>query len=127
MIKDSIPSIGYDHGGILLKGCCTMIADYIRKNFYWCIFWGFFLQFVGGSVTAMSHSLPLIVLGWSVCLIGMVLLLIGFDFYVRSKGRSPTWSLLALLSIIGWIVLILLKDKSHSSLNRGNHKVTDYI
>jgi hypothetical protein len=120
IIKDSVPSIGYGQRVILPKGCCTMIVDYMRKNFYWCIFWGFFLQFVGGSVTAMSHSLPLIVLGWSVCLIGMVLLLIGFDFYIRSKGRSPAWCLLALLSIIGWVVLILLKDKNQSSLNQEN-------
>ena len=89
-----------------------MIADYIRKNFYWCIFWGFFLQFVGGSVTAISHSLPLVVLGWSICLVGTVLLLIGFYFYVQSKGRSPEWCLLALLSIIGWVILVLLKDKT---------------
>jgi len=103
------------------------MADYMRKNFYWCIFWGFFLQFVGGSVTAVSHSLPLIVLGWSICLVGTVLLLIGFDFYVRSKGRSPAWCVLALLSIIGWVVLILLKDKSLSSFNQEGPEVNDYI
>jgi hypothetical protein len=97
-----------------------MIADYVRKNFYWCIFWGFFLQFVGGSVTAMSHSLPLIVLGWSIFLVGTVFLLIGFCFYVKSKGRDPAWCVLALLSIVGWVVLVLLKDKSHSSLNQEN-------
>jgi hypothetical protein len=103
------------------------MADYIRNNFYWCIFWGFFLQFVGGSVTAMSHSLPLIVLGWSIYLVGTLLLLIGFGFYVRSKGRSPAWRLLALLSIIGWVILIFLKDKSFSSLNQENPEVTGYI
>jgi hypothetical protein len=103
------------------------MADYIRNNFYWCIFWGFFLQFVGGSVTAMSHSLPLIVLGWSIYLVGTLLLLIGFGFYVRSKGRSPAWCLLALLSIIGWVILIFLKDKSFSSLNQENPEVTGYI
>ena len=97
-----------------------MVLSYIQKNFYWCIFWGFFLQFVGGSLAAMSHSLLLTVLGWSVCLVGTVLLLIGFEFYIRSKGRSPAWCLFALLSIIGWVILILLKDKSYSSLNQEN-------
>jgi len=87
------------------------VADYIRRNFYWCIFWGFVLQFVGGCVTVMSHSLPITGLGWSIYLVGTVLLVIGFGFYVRSKGRSPAWSLLALISIIGWVILVILKDK----------------
>jgi hypothetical protein len=103
------------------------MVDCIRKNFYWCIFWGFVLQCVGGSVTAMSHSLPFIVLGWSIYIAGTALLLIGFSFYVRSKGRSQAWCLLAMLSIIGWVILILLKDKSFSSLNQENAEVTDYV
>jgi cytochrome b561 len=104
-----------------------MVADYIRKNFYWCIFWGFVLQCVGGSVTAMSHSLPVTVLGWSIYLVGTALLLIGFSFYVRAKGRSPAWCLLALLSVIGWVVLILLKDRTLLSLNQKDPEVTDCI
>ena len=97
-----------------------MVLSYIRKNFYWYIFWGFFLQFVGGSGIAMSNSLPLTVLGWSIYLAGTGILLVGFSFYVKSKGRNPAWCLLALLSIIGWGVLILLKDKSRSSFNQDN-------
>ncbi|MHC4464563.1 MAG: hypothetical protein ACYTEK_01870, partial [Planctomycetota bacterium] len=92
----------------------------IHKNFYWCIFWGFVVQCVGGSVTAMSHSLPLTALAWSIYLVGTALLLIGFSFYVSSKGRSRAWSLLALLSLIGWVVLILLKDKNLSCLDEEN-------
>jgi hypothetical protein len=68
----------------------------------------------------VSHFIALIVFGWLVCLVGTAILLIGFDFYVSSKGRNKVWCLLALLSIFGWIVLILLKDKSHSSLNQEN-------
>ena len=91
-----------------------MAENYIQRNFYWCIFWGFVVQCVGGSVTAMSHSLPLTILGWSIYLVGTALLVIGFGFYVSSKGRSIAWCLLALLSLIGWVVLILLKDKKLS-------------
>ncbi len=106
---------------------CLVLKQYIRKNFYWCIFWGFVLQCVGGSVTAMSYSLPVIVLGWSIYVAGTAILLIGFGVYVKSKGRSPAWSLLALLSLVGWVVLILLKDKTPSSMNQGNPEVTGCI
>jgi hypothetical protein len=118
-VEDSTASIGFNQRLISPEGYCTMMADYIRKNFYWCIFWGFFLQFIGGSVIAMSHSLPLIVLGWSIYSAGTVLLLIGFSFYVRTKSRSLEWCLLVLLSIIGWLVLILLKDKKILVLKPG--------
>ncbi len=94
------------------QGDCVIMTEYVRKNFYWFIFWGFVLQCVGGSVTAMSHSLPLTMLGWSIYLVGTALLLVGFGFYVRSKGRSRAWCLLALISIIGWAILVLLRDKS---------------
>jgi hypothetical protein len=40
---------------------------------------------------------------------------------VRSKGRSPAWCLLALLSIIGWVILIFLKDKSGLYLNQEDY------
>jgi len=88
-----------------------VLEQHKRKNFYRFIFWGFVLECVGGSVTAMSHSLLLSVLGWSIYVVGTALLLIGFGYYVKSKGRSPAWSLLALISVIGWAILILLKDK----------------
>lgn len=99
-------------------------ADYIHKNFYWCIFWGFVLQCVGGSVAAMRHSPSLIVLGWSIYIAGTAVLLIGFSVYVKSKGRNPAWSLLALLWLIGWVILILLRDRSHLSVSEKNPKMT---
>jgi len=99
---------------------CLALKQCIAKNFYWCIFWGFVLQCVGGSVIAMSHSLPVIVFGWLIYVAGTAILLIGFGVYVRSKGRSPAWSVFALLSLVGWLVLILLKDKTLPALNEQN-------
>ncbi len=96
-----------------------MVADYIHKNFYWCIFWGFVLQCIAGSVTAMSHSLPVIVFGWLIYVVGTAILLTGFGVYVKSKGRSPAWCLLALLSLVGWLILILLKDRKSLMLKPG--------
>ncbi len=45
-------------------------------------------------------------------LIGSALLLIGFAFYAKAKGRSPAWCIMAFLSFIGVIVLASLNDKT---------------
>jgi len=49
-------------------------------------------------------------LGLAVSLIGTTLLLGGFAYYAKAKGRHPAWRLMAFLSIIGLIVLACLKD-----------------
>ena len=51
-------------------------------------------------------------IGLAVSLVGTVLLLIGLAFYAKAKGRHPAWCLMAFLSLIGLIVLALLKDKA---------------
>ncbi len=45
-------------------------------------------------------------------LLGTVLLIIGLVYYAKAKGRHPAWGIMGLLSIIGLIVLALLKDRS---------------
>lgn len=45
-----------------------------------------------------------------ILLAGSILLLIGFAYYAKAKGRHPAWCLMALLSLIGLIVLGCLKD-----------------
>jgi hypothetical protein len=47
-----------------------------------------------------------------VMLIGTALLLVGFAYYAKAKGRNPAWCLMAFLSFIGLIVLGILKDMS---------------
>ena len=89
-----------------------MIVDYVRKNFHWAVYWGVILQCAGGLMCPIRSYPFLGILGWLITIIGTILLLAGFAFYVKSKGRSIAWSLLALLSIVGWIILIFLKDKS---------------
>ena len=89
-----------------------MIIDYIRNNFHWAVYWGVILQIAGGLIHP-TRSYPLFaIFGWLITIIGTILLLVGFAFYAKSKGRSIAWSLLALLSIVGWVILILLGDKS---------------
>jgi xanthosine utilization system XapX-like protein len=54
-------------------------------------------------------------------IIGSALLLVGFAFYAKAKGRSPAWCLMAFLSFIGLIVLASLTDKT-KNINQANLK-----
>jgi len=63
-------------------------------------------------MTPIRNYPLLAIFGWLIILIGTILLLVGFAFYLKSKNRHLGWCLFALLSIFGWIVLILLKDKT---------------
>lgn len=54
-------------------------------------------------------------LGLVMTLGGTVMLLFGFAYYAKAKGRSPLWCLAGFLSLIGLIILALLKD--HSGVN----------
>ena len=86
-----------------------MIKEYNRKSFYLGIP-GIILQIGGRFVTdSIGETTNLGVL---ISLVGTALLITGFVFYAKAKGRHPAWSLLAFLSIIGLIALACLKDKS---------------
>ena len=101
---------------------------YLRKNFYWCIFWGIILQ-IAGSLLRPVHNYRqefttlttfMATFGYLFLLSGIALFLLGFYFYVKSKHRHSIWCLFALLPIIGWIVLVLLKDKNPLPLSKEN-------
>ena len=62
---------------------------------------GIVLQLAGGFA-----------LGFLVQLLGTALLIAGFAYYAKAKGRNSAWCLLAFLSIIGLIVLACLKDRT---------------
>jgi hypothetical protein len=114
-----------------------VVRDYLRRNFYWCIFWGITLQIAGvllrpvyiyqitGNFLRPLHNhlqefTILTAFSYLVSLSGTALLLLGFYFYVKSKHRHSIWCLFALLPILGWIVLILLKDKNPLPLSKEN-------
>jgi hypothetical protein len=67
---------------------------------------GLILQVVGNFKMSSPESR----LGLLSYLAGTVLLLIGFAYYARAKGRHPAWCLVAFLSFIGLVVLALLPD-----------------
>jgi hypothetical protein len=61
----------------------------------------------------MLHEQPGSLLALLIGVVGTVLLLIGFAYYAKAKGRHPAWCLMAFLSCFGLIALALLKDKSN--------------
>ncbi len=52
-----------------------------------------------------------------VLLIGSLLLLIGFGYYAKAKGRSPLWAILGFFSLLGLLGLAVLKDMSKEPEN----------
>ena len=54
---------------------------------------------------------------------GAVLLLIGFGFYARYKGRSVLWALAGLLSCLGLILMAVLKDYNQDRMNQLKAKI----
>ena len=88
-----------------------MIAHYNRKSLLYGIP-GLVLQ-IGGDIAAQfSGATTVVDLGRIVTLTGTILLLVGLAFYAKAKWRHPAWCLMALLSIIGFIVLAMLKDEA---------------
>ncbi len=100
-----------------------MIARYNTMSFIWGVP-GILMQICGYILRMMNAqgsnaqgqiittNLLMDNVGRLVMLIGTVLLLVGFAFYAKAKGRSPWWCLFAFLSLIGLIVLACLKDLS---------------
>lgn len=52
------------------------------------------------------------VVGTLLVLAGTAMLLVGLAFYAKAKNQHPVWCLFGLLSIIGVIVLAVLRNKS---------------
>lgn len=88
-----------------------MIAEYNRQSFIYGVP-GIVLQIGGRIVTVMAENGTMIAAGVVTTVVGTLLLLVGLAFYAKAKGRHPAWCLMAFLSIIGLIVLALLKDRS---------------
>jgi len=57
--------------------------------------------------------------GSLVIVMGTVLLIGGLAMYAKAKGRSPAWGPTGFLSLIGLIVLALLKDHAPDGRQSG--------
>ena len=88
-----------------------MIAKYDRMSFVWGVP-GIVLQ-IAGNVLLQGTPSPLAAIAAVLVLVtGTGLLFVGIAYYAKSRGRHPAWCLLALLSIIGLLILLCLKDKA---------------
>ena len=72
---------------------------------------GFALELLG-AVANIPHEEILFgsPIGLLATLTGMVFFVAGVYYLARSKGRSPTWAFLGLLSLLGWILVAFLED-----------------
>jgi hypothetical protein len=76
---------------------------------------GMIIQGIGYVMTQNSvEPNPLAVV---LLLLGTVLAFMGFGYYARAKGRSMAWGLCGFLSLLGLVILALLKDKSGDPWN----------
>lgn len=89
-----------------------MIQEYNKKSFVFGIP-GIILQIAGNFMRNPDGVIT--GLGALIILSGTALLIVGLVFYAKAKGRHPAWCLFAFLSIIGLLVLALLKDHSQTS------------
>jgi hypothetical protein len=77
-----------------------------------------------GSTPSLAWGIPGIVLQSAgveqpaLLLLGTVMLIIGFCYYAKAKGRSSAWYLMGFLSIIGLIILGCLKDIEKESTQK---------
>jgi hypothetical protein len=99
-----------------------MIARYNTLSFIWGVP-GLIIQMIGIILRVpntpvmqqgrlVSSNPFMFNLGLVIILGGTILLLIGFAYYAKAKGRNPWWCLCALLSLIGLIILACLKDRT---------------
>jgi hypothetical protein len=71
---------------------------------------GFVIQVAGGLVVNLrpEHA----DFGNLLAVAGTGLLMAGLAYYAMAKGRHPAWCLMAFFSLLGFIILGLLKDHS---------------
>ncbi|MAI73184.1 MAG: hypothetical protein CMM01_20075 [Rhodopirellula sp.] len=69
---------------------------------------GIALQFVGQFMTGGEQH----ILGLLTVLAGTLMVLVGFAYYAKAKGRNPAWCLIGVFSCLGLLIMALLKDNS---------------
>jgi len=79
-----------------------MIAEYKTKTNLFILL-GIVVQIAGMMI---GTEIELAIRG-----IGSILFIIGCCFYAKGKGYNGAWGLLGLLSLIGLLILMCMKDK----------------
>ena len=88
-----------------------MIAAYNNRSLAWGAP-GIALQIVGNIMVVFAMEpetektdLTVVLVGMLLALVGTGLLLVGFAYYAKAKGRHPAWCLMAFASFVGLIEL----------------------
>ncbi|CAN5831468.1 hypothetical protein BH09VER1_BH09VER1_47510 [soil metagenome] len=70
---------------------------------------GILLQFLPSALVEPGHDND-----WTsaALLLGVVLFGTGLSFLAKSKGRSAWWGVLGILSVVGGLIIAILKDRS---------------
>lgn len=71
---------------------------------------GIILQIAGNIVARVNEETPIAGLAVLAALVGTALLIAGLSYYAIAKGRSGWWGLCGFLSLLGLLILALLKD-----------------
>lgn len=74
---------------------------------------------VAGMIMSEEHAAPdpIGILGVVLLLGGTALVITGFGFYAKAKGRSPLWGLAGCIGLPGLLMLAVLKDRSGDPWN----------
>jgi len=94
-----------------------MIASYKRKSNIAAVI---FLASIAAAIALTSNSHQNLwdmgALGPALGITWTVSYLYALWAYIRAKGRNDTWMLMAFLSLLGLIVILLLKDHRKDSI-----------
>lgn len=86
-----------------------MIKEYNNKSLAFGLP-GLVIQFAGMLMVNFRPELNM--LGNVLVLAGTVLLFAGLGYYAKAKGHHPAWCVFGLLSLLGFVVLGLLPDRT---------------
>jgi len=74
---------------------------------------------VPGFILLQNHQPPDSngILGLILLIGGSLMVITGFGYYAKAKGRSPIWGILGFIGFPGLLLLAILKDRSGDPWN----------
>jgi len=72
-----------------------------------------------GSILMYENKLaePLRILALLLSIGGTLMAVTGLTYYAKAKGRSPLWGVAGFISLLGLLLLAVLKDRSGDARN----------
>ncbi len=83
-----------------------------RKGSLWSLA-GFALEILGVLADLPHRGIGFSsVVALAATVTGAAFFVVGVYYLARAKGRSPAWAILGLLSLLGWILVAFLEDRT---------------